>query len=373
MKEKVEKIGKKNIIIAVVFFISIIIILFGGALIYNKYFYKKTYSEVESMMVTASQKYLANNSSMLPKVANESIVITDNMLIEAELMKDIDSYIKNSKTSCTGSVNVTNIKKDSYRYVPNLDCGEDFYVTTTFMDYINKNVSIVESGNGLYELNGELVYRGDNVNNYISLSGKNYRIVKFVDNHPVIIYTEKSEPAIWDDRYNMQKDGNFGINDYEISRIRDTLNKLYNSTGKDAFLTETDKTLIIQHDLAIGKRNSKDVDNTGILEKGKILTEQYIGLLPANDFVNASLDVNCVSLNSKACSNYNYLSKFKLNWWLLTANSGNTYSAFKVGARNIPSSENASSSGYLRPVLHLASDIRYVSGDGSSSNPYIVK
>lgn len=373
MKEKVEKIGKKNIIIAVVFFVSIIIILFGGALIYNKYFYKKSYAEVEEIMLKASREYLASNTSMLPTTANGIVTITDSMLVEAELMKDIDSYIKNEQTSCSGSVVVTNINDGSYRYVPNLDCGEKYYKTTTFMDYINKNVGMVESGNGLYEMNGELVYRGDNVNNYIKLSNKTYRIVKFVDNHPVLIYTEKSEPISWDDRYNVQRDDISGINEYDVSRIREYLNDLYNSTGKEAFFTDNDKLMIVQYDLAIGKRSASDVDNSGALEKSKILTNQYIGLLPISDFINASTDINCVSVESKACANYNYLSKFIYNWWTVTASTENTYKVFRVANKSVPRAETASTMGYARPVIYLANDIRYVSGDGSLDNPYVIK
>ena len=55
MKDKInEKMDKKSLIIAGVFLVSIVIILFGGALIYNKFFYKKTYSEVETIMLEAA-------------------------------------------------------------------------------------------------------------------------------------------------------------------------------------------------------------------------------------------------------------------------------------------------------------------------------
>lgn len=372
MKEKIEKIGKKNIIIAGVFFISVIIILFGGALIYNKYFYKKTYNQMEEMLVKAAQEYLNEFKEELPSKPNDYVEITENMLVNTNKIKNIDNYIKNANTTCSGSVFVTNIN-GNYRYVPKLDCGQNYYKTTTFIDYIKKNINIVESGNGLYNLNDELVYRGDNVNNYIKINNKNYRIVKFSDDYPVIIYTEKADTISFDDRYNIEKDDTAGVNDYEVSRMRDYLNNLYNATGKDALLTDANKLMIVQHDLPIGKRSVEDTDNSGTIEKSKILTEQYIGLLPVYDFLNASTDTNCVNINSKACSNYNYLSKYRFNWWTMTANNKNTYEVYRVAGKGIARSNNASTMGYVRPVLYLAKDVIYVSGNGSSENPFIVK
>ena len=63
-----------------------------------------------------------------------------------------------------------------------------------------------------------------------------------------------------------------------------------------------------------------------------------------------------------------YYSK---KWWTLTADSKNTYKVYFI--RNSADIATASSSAYVRPVLHLAKDAIYVSGDGTKENPYIVK
>lgn len=367
MKEKLKKIEKKNLIIIGAFLLLIIIILFGGAFIYNKFFYIRSYSEIETIMLNATKSHFDKHPNMLPSNLNESITISDSDLVAAEEMKSIAEYLKDENTTCQGKVTVTNIN-GKYRYVTYLNCGEGKHQTKKFIDYINETVPIVETGNGLYNLNNELVYRGDQVNNYIKFSGKIYRIVKFTDEHPVIIYTEKLESRVWDNRYNIEKEDNSGINDYSVSRIRDYLNELYQG---NTLISEENKLLVTAHNLGIGKRNSKDTDKTGVLENSVILENQYIGLLQMNDFLNASLDTNCTNTTSPSCSNYNYLAKYLYNWWTITASNANSYRVFRIESRaNVTS---CSSNGYIRPVLYLAKDALYVSGNGSKDNPYIIK
>lgn len=369
MKEITGKFEKKHLIMAGIFIISIIIILFGGALIYNKIFYKKSYSEVETIMLNAAQEHFKKYKEKLPKNINDTITLTDDTLVKSGEMNSIDSYLKDKNNNCSGEVKVTNINGD-YRYTVMLDCGKA-HQTKKFMNYINENVNIVTSGNGLYELNNELVYRGDNVDNYIKLNNQTYRIVKFKDGHPFIIHTDKSTSTEWDNRYNIEKDDTSGINNYEISRIRTYLNDLYESNAADALLSETTRLLVTQYDLPIGKRNDNDTDKTGKLENAKVLTGQYIGLLPIYDFLNASLDENCTTTISKSCSNYNYLSKYKNTWWTITANSENTYKSYRIN--DIAGTTNTSNNAYIRPVFYLVDDAIYVSGDGSSTNPFIIK
>ena len=103
----------------------------------------------------------------------------------------------------------------------------------------------------------------------------------------------------------------------------------------------------------------------------RIIEKQFIGLLPLYDYLNASLDTNCTTSISTSCMNYNYLAKYQNNWWTMTSTSLNTYNVFHISKS--PALTSASSTAYVRPVLHLAKDAIYVSGDGTSENPYIVK
>lgn len=360
---------KKSLIIMGIIIISLIIILFGGALIYNKFFFMKSYNEVESIMKDATVKYFEKYEEKLPSNINDSITVSVDTLVKNNMMDTIVSYTKDNSVTCDGEVRVTNINGD-YRYATTLDCG-DTYTTQTLTDYIDENVSIVTSGNGLYNMDGVLVYRGDSIDNYLKLNGKVYRIVKFFNGHPVIILTDNSESVQWDNRYNINNDSDSGINDYDKSRIKEYLNKVYKSNTEGSLLNNETRMLVTSYDLPIGRRKNADTDKTGVLENAKVLTNQYIGLLTVSDFLNASLDDNCNSTIAESCKNYNYLNKFKYTWWTVTANSTNTYKVYtidKTASTALPSSQ-----AYIRPVFQLAKDAIYVSGDGSKNNPFIVK
>lgn len=367
MKDKFKDFDKKKLILIIGGLLLIMVIAFGGALIYNKFFAKNSYDEVLNNMKQASIEYFNVRSNRLPSDDNDSVTVSDTELVNVGLMKSVNEQLGAKGYTCDGEVIVTNIN-GNYRYNPVLDCG-DKYQTTTLADYIDDNVSIVTNGNGLYELNNSLVYRGDNVDNYIKLADKIYRIVKIVDDRIVIILTDKAESVNWDNRYNIDKNSNVGINDYTVSRMRDYLETLY---AGNSLLSDSAKLLVTSYDLQIGGRTGEDTDKTGQLENAVVLEKQYIGLLPVYDFLNASIDENCTATTSKSCVNYNYLAKYKNSWWTVTASEGNTYSVFKIN-NGTATIANASTNAYLRPVLYLASDTIYVSGDGSKDSPFIIK
>lgn len=367
MKEKLEKIDKKTLMMMGGFLVLVVVILFGFAFIYNRFLYKKSYTEIENIIYEAAVNYYDKNSKMLPQNINDSISISVDSLVKAEEMKEINYYLKDNSISCEGEVKITNINND-YRYAVFLNCGQK-YETVKFIDHINKKVNIVSSGNGLYNLNNELVYRGDEVNNYIKFSNNTYRIVKFKNEEAVIILTEKLDSYEWDNRYNIEEESNSGINDYSISRIKKTLTDLYEGT---TLVKEEDKLLLVSHSIGIGKRSETDTDKTGSIENSNMLDNQYIGLLQMNDYMNASWDNNCNYSISPSCSNYNYLSKYKYNWWTITGDKNKSAKVFKIGT-NKASTSLADINFYIRPVFHLTKDAIYVSGDGSKENPYIVK
>lgn len=366
MKEKLQKIEKNKLIMISGFLFLVIVILFGGAFVYNKFFYKRSYTEIENIMLEAAKTYLQQNPKELPQNLNDTISLSEDELVASENMDSIAEYLKDEASACSGTVNVTNIN-GKYRYASLLDCGKK-HTTTKLIDYIQKNVPIVESGNGLYNINNELVYRGDNVNNYIKFSGKTYRIIKFSNEHAIIIYTEKLEGIEWDDRYNIEKEDISGINDYSVSRIREYLDNLYKGTE---LISNENKLLVTAHNLGIGKRNESDTDKSGSLENQIILENQFIGLISINDFLNASLDNNCTTTTSRSCINYNYLSKYKYNWWTMTANSTDSYKVYRI--QSTAQTTPASNTAYVRPVLYLAKDAILVSGNGSKEKPYTIR
>ena len=275
------------------------------------------------------------------------------------------------KIKCSGSINVTNLNK-KYRYTPILDCDKD-YKTKILTEYIKNNVEIVTDKEGLYEYNNELVYRGELINNYLEFANEIWRIIKISEDKTYIILnnTIKNDTIrMWDNRYNEQKKLRLGINDYKVSRAREYLNEIYKD---NKLFSNDDKLLITNYNVYIGKRTPTDEDKSGLTEKKVILENEYIGLLPAYDYINASVDTNCKSLSTKSCNNYNYLIGKEKSWWLGTGNSLNTDEVYKIESGNNITSSKANTGAYLKPVIALAKDTIYVEGNGIKENPYKVK
>lgn len=368
MDEIIKKIGTKNMIkigIAIIVVITIIVI---GSLIYHTYFYKKSFSEIEDIMVHAAEEYYANHSKELPKELGKTVNVNTSTLIAGEYMKSIGDYLKDDEILCKGSVNVTN-NNGKYRYIPLLDCGKD-YSYNILADYIKKKEEVVEAGDGLYSINDTLVYRGEKSQNYVSFAGHSWRIVKIVDNKLILILDEKLDRTEWDNRYNKDKESNNGINTYQVSRIRDYLNDLYK--GKTLFSDE-DRLLMSNFNLEVGKLGENDNDKSGEASKAVTIENQYIGLLSLYDYMNASLDGNCNSSVSPSCANYNYLMTYEYNFWFSTGDKNTSYYVYQGIQDEGAYLTNASSNGYVRPIIAIAPDAIYISGNGSSKKPYKFK
>lgn len=364
-----KDLGKKKLLIIMGGIIGLVILITIILLIYNAVFGKTSYKDIENMILKATEKYYKDNSSLLPKSENEEVTITDSALTAAGYLKNMNELTKKMKNvSCKATV-IVSYAGGEYRYTPLLDCGKD-YSTKTLSSYISENEPKVYNGSGLYELNGELVYRGDKPNNYVKFSGKVWRIVKIENNQVVMILNDKGSKSIWDDRFNTERGRNDGINDYTVSRIYDTLNDMYNDDG---YLSKSNKKLLAVHTLYTGKRYETDIYNDGSIEKSNNFENQYIGLLPMFDYINASIDSNCNAINTTSCLNYNYLSYYDYSWWTITADASNTHKVYRISNGGEIESTRAASSAYVKPVIYLAKDVLYSKGNGSESDPYIIK
>ncbi|MBE6147228.1 MAG: hypothetical protein E7168_02715 [Firmicutes bacterium] len=369
MKELINDIGKKKLLIILGVIVGLVVVTVVILLLYNNLFATKSYSSIENAVIEAAKKYYNANPSLLPKNPNDEVSINSTSLMSGGYLDDI-SKMSPDNVSCTATVTVTNVNYN-YRYTSKLQCGE-IYTTRYLLEYVQKYQGTVASGQGLYSLNGEFVYRGENPNNNVVFGGHKWNIVKFDSNgNAVLIYADKLEKMAWDDRYNAERKQNDGINDYSVSRVHDYLTNLYNGTS---LLSDKDKSLVISHDLYIGKRSEAAIYNDGSIEKSNVLENKYIGLLPLYDYINASLDSNCTSALTDSCSNYNYLNaNYDNNWWTLTADIESTHRVFLVTLSGSITANRASGNGYLRPVIYLAKDAIYVSGDGTAENPFKIK
>lgn len=358
--------NKKKMLIIMGSVVGVIILL---VLIFVVYFMingaNQSYQQIESTMRLAASSYYGANKELLPS-AGEEKEIDVATLVEGEYMKPLSKLRKDGE-SCSGKVIVTN-DNNEYFYAPILNCGEN-YQTKTLSEKIIELGSVSDDGSGLYEMNGEYVFRGERPSNILKFANRTWRIVKVNQKGEVVLLLadEKVSVAKWDDRYSEVTEDNTGINNYRLSRIRNTLNDWYQENLKD-----DEKKLLATQILCIGKRNKDILVSDGVVECSETLEGDKIGLLPAYDSVNASLAPNCVA-GEFACQNYNYMSRlFKSTFWTLTANSLDSSRVYHVTAGYIRTS-NASTNHDVRPVIHLQKNLLYQGGDGTYDNPFTVK
>jgi len=367
MKDLIKDLGKKRLLIILGALVGVFILITIILLLYNA-FKTNSYASVEEKILNAAKEYYNDNSKLLPKNINDEVSINSTTLVAGEYLKSLDELVPDKNVNCTATVTVTNIN-NSYRYATKLKCGE-VYETKTIADYIRKNEQTVISGQGLYELNGDLVYRGENPNNNIKFADRDWKIVKIENDQAMLILNEKLIRATWDDRFNTERNSDDGINDYSVSRMNDYLTNLYNG---DTFFSDSNKLVVAAHNLYIGKRTPDFGYNDGSLEKSEVLENKYIGLIPLFDYINASLDENCISADTRGCANYNYLANYDYNWWTMTGDGENTYKVYKITSDGKIYSSRAATALQARPVIYLAKDAIYVKGNGTVDNPYIVK
>lgn len=380
-----------GLIILLVLFLVLKNAVNGGA--------KYSYPDIEKKLVAAAKKYTKDFPGTLPTTPNTSFSVSARVLADKEYIKDISDYAKDD-VICNGSVEVFMTTSGNYNYVPELICGNKYETKKLANKVIEDNDYGTVNGSGLYEkVNGrfttsynqlgqnsntddfEYVFRGDDVNNYVQIDDNLWRIVSIKgDNNMLLIYTGYIQKgSAYDDRYNEEVNKYQGVNIYEQNGIRsramEQAEAFYNGTVvlKDRIkYSEKTKYLTTTMDLCMGKRSTTDTDISGRIECRTILQDQYVGLLPAYYYMEASLDPSCTTIVSKNCGNYNYLSKFNDYWWLLTGNSENTNEAYNVSQRNAQSTL-CNQKSYIRPIIMLGSRATYESGSGTLSDPYIVK
>lgn len=333
---------------------------------------KYSYEEIEQLFVQKT-KQVYGKSSNLPSL-NQKAEVSMNDLISKGIVKSMSEYTQDETTSCSAKVTIYN-NNGYYLYVPNIDCGEKYKSYTLYNALIKD--SLTESGNGLYKVDNEYIFKGDKVNNYVNLGGTLYRVISINDDGTIRIIEDKrssSHVTPWDDRYNAGEDGRHkGINNYYAnglsSRLRDKIMDIYNG---DTYSDEI-KAYFVSKESCIGKRSINEIENSGIYECS-IKSEAYpISVIALYEYFRASLDTNCTGIENESCTNYNYFNESLNNFWTITADKDSSYQAYKLLAGSIKLQDASNTTG-INIVTTLTNDILINNdGDGSVANPYVVK
>ena len=368
-----EEFRKKLIKIVMIVAIAIIVLLLIIFIVNMIKGTNMSYDKMEQEMKKAAIEYYKVQDVLLPQEEGEKVEVDATTLASEEykLMKPLAKL--NKKVSCTGKVVVEKVNGE-FIYTPYLDCGNSYATKELYKAVLEQGT--VTSSSGLYQMNGEYVYRGEDVNNYIQLTNGLFRIIKVTSDNKLLVMpvAEKYMNYNWDDRYNPDKLYNSGFNNYRVSRVYDYLGDLYkNGTTDFPFLSKSDKEKLTTFSLCIGKRNEEEVNNTNQVECSDRLEGVMVGLLTASDYLNASLDANCKVTTDMACQNYNYLKDERNDWWLITAVNANSYEVFYVNRSGYINEANASSLKRIKPVVMINNNVMIKSGTGTLDDPYILK
>jgi len=328
-----------------------------------------THDKYQDKMISAAKKYFKKIDGLPTEEGEENLVELETLVSEGYI-KSADKLLED--TTCSGYVRVRNngasVSKNNggfHVYTPYLKCDE--YKTNYLVDEIIKNV--VNEGSGLYVTDNGYVFRGNKVNNYVTLGGKGYRIVSIDENNNIrLIRTEKeTNSSIWDNKYNTEVNQNVGKNIYQDSKLVDNLNNIYN---KDKRFNEEARKHLIAHSVCVGSRSQDDI-SFGSSECNQILEGQLVSLLNVSDFAKASTDPECTDIKTRSCYNYNYLADFMTETWTSVPVSENTYQVYYISAGSIYVSDaNEYNDYYL--VVYISGEELYSFGDGSSEDPYVI-
>lgn len=370
MVEALKKLDKKFLIIAgCIILIPVLIIIFlaiiqgcsGGTVTYETY---------EQKMISAAQKYF-NDKDKNPIEESELITVKLNELVNDGYIKSTEKLLED--TTCDGEVSVrrngSSIETNGdgfLNYTVTLTCDE--YKTVHLVDKITEEVVTTESG--LYLVGEDYIFKGDKVKNYINIFDVSYRIISI--DKDGIMKLVKSEPEItsriWDNKFNVEVNYSYGKNIYKDSVILTYLLSDYENAKK---ISKKTKQHIVAYDVCIGKRSANDYSINKALDCSEVLENQVISLMNISDFAMASADPDCNSTISRACKNYNYLSKIATSTWTLNTVSENTYEAFFI-SDGLAEHQNANSYNEYNIVIYVDGNELYTSGEGTSLNPYII-
>lgn len=337
-----------------------------------------TYDGIEQEIISATKKYFKDHENELPK-NDGSYSLQYSTLVAGEYIKPLNEILKDGNT-CNAQV-IINKSGNDFTYVPYLNCGEN-YVTRELYKQILEDNSVVTTGSGLYkEADGSYYFKGKINNNYVSFGStinKNkeiatmWRIIGIDKNNNVILKSVQSNAkTAWDDRFNNTESSYVGYNTFDDSILSIQLKELYENGN---LFTDEEKTKLTATNLCIGSRTTTDTTKDGSTECSKLSAEKYyIGTITPYMYLRASLDDKCINMESRDCSNYNYLAnREQSEEWLITADARDDSHVYSFNSYEFNSS-TAKSKKKLYLTINLNEYSFYKKGDGTENNPYEIK
>lgn len=332
---------------------------------------KTSYENYERKMVLSAERYFKKNK-LLPSTDGNVVSVSLNSLVKNGYLNSPEKSLNDP--TCTGKVTVRKNgeiiqqnKGGFLNYVVTLSCKK--YQTNTISNTVKKDLTT--TGEGLYYVDGEYIYKGERPKNYVNFYGKEYRIMGITSSGLVKLIRTDVEPInrVWDNKYNTDTKHTDGKTIYADSLILQYLISDYNNNKKFGIKS---KKHIVANDICIGKRAKSDTKISKTTDCQEVLPNQVLSIMTVSDYMLASTDSECNSTVSKSCNNYNYLHEFASTTWTTNSVSDNSYEVFYL-VSGVVDAKNAKEYNEYNIILYIDENEQIESGIGTQDEPYIIK
>ena len=314
---------------------------------------------------------------------NDNLTIANKFTFKDGIFTLEDSY----QTTLTIFNNDFTKEKDYYICENNDHCNILYKIKDIDNGYtIDKYIGFTESNNGILEYNNNYVYYGGNPDNYICFNDEDncelWRIIGIFYNTDKKYYNTK---IIKDDYlftmnykdYSTDDDENTIYNDYKDSNIDKIFNKYYLNTSlsEDNILSSSlsvdsiNKIIPFKYNLDYNNNLDVKVNNIYTYNSKNDYTTK-VGLMSFSDYLYAGscTDKNVIEYNG--CTSNNYLYKNSLEYTMTRVDT-TLDKVYTIGIDNYIATSTEKYN--VRPVLYLKPRITVVKGNGTISDPYIIK
>lgn len=228
-------------------------------------------------------------------------------------------------------------------------------------------------------------FTGENPSNYLIFSGSCFRIVNITEeNYVKIVYEGESinntcsstnTSGSIDELVFDEANTNNWNNPATLRNLMDiwtkdkNINNVIKKIDTDKVVDATWYVGAITEDTILSVKDLINAERATVSDKNL-----WVGLLNVSDYMKASNNMECLSMNDSKTSNCkenNYLYKTN-SPWLINGSDTKKTNAFVIDKTGKIVSENSSKEHAVRPVLYLNRDI-VVTGSGRMASPYIVK
>ena len=286
------------------------------------------YNSQVKVIENAAKEWALDNVDSLPDSDGSSYYIGVDELVNGGYISEEEVLDpRNKEEKLGGSVKITyESKQYTYKY-------EENYKEETAADWLLDNAADKDT----LKANGG-VYKGSNAQNYLTFSGKSWRVLNVNSNGTIKVIMSNDVTSLPYD--------SAGTANFSNSSVYNYLN--------NTFLNTLNTKEVVKNDYCIGSIDSPCESKT----------MATVSLPSINDYVNASNKQGCAAGND-LCNQGTYLN---FSNTCLSNTNGNQVYVVNNGTVTLA---GPSSNCNVRPVVTLSEDIT-LEGRGTSKNPFVV-